>query len=58
MFIFKFWNNTQMITFTTDEEGNTSYVAVEMSDEEIDAMIAVKAHEGAHVAGWNSEWIQ
>jgi len=47
-----------MITFTTDEEGNTSYVAVEMSDEEIDAMIAVKAHEGAHVAGWNSEWIQ
>lgn len=57
MYIFKFWNETQMITFTTDENYKTTYYAIEMTDEEIQTLIDQKAHEGALIDGWYSEWL-
>ena len=58
MFIFVFWNATQWIKFSTSEDGEaTSYQAVNMTDEEIDALVELKAHEGAQIKGWESEWL-
>lgn len=58
MFIFVFWNADQWIKFSTTEDGETTTVqAVNMTDEEIDAMVALKAHEGAMIEGWESEWL-
>ena len=57
MFIFKFWNETQYVVFTTSEAGETTFAAIGMSDEEVQTLIDQKAHEGAMIDGWQSEWV-
>ena len=58
MFVFKYWNDTQLVTFRIDEDFNTTYVAINMTDEEVQALVDQKANEGALVSGWESEWVE
>ena len=58
MFVFKYWNDTQLVTFRIDEDFNTTYVAINMTDEEVQTLVDQKANEGAIVSGWESEWVE
>lgn len=57
MYIFVFWNSDQWIKFSTTENGETTYQAINMTDEEIDKMIELKAQEGVMIEGWQSDWL-
>ena len=40
-----------VFTWTTNED--CDFIAVGVSDEEVDALISARAHEGCDVQGWN-----
>jgi len=51
-------NAFQQVRFNWDDKGEgCDFVAIDIEDEIIDAMIAAKAHEGADFDGWTTDLI-